>query len=222
VPSQRSGEIRAEELPHRREAAIGPGKDDVHHGEHGEEEATSSPLVHAGVDLTETAVRDWVKQAQVDAGERDGLTSDEREELARLRQENRRLREESARHISDAQNNPERTFPSFNGKSIPGAKEPLHRLIDREEQKKNRAAAIKTCEDIWGDYSGSGLECDEYPFASTYEGANRQDSTGKNVNRYSARLIDGTDNGNGGNVIGAVYSANRMLDNDPFYVKIIP
>ncbi|MDX2649390.1 transposase [Streptomyces sp. PA03-1a] len=45
-------------------------------------------------DLTETAVRDGVKQAEVGAGERDGLTSSEREELAALRQENRRLRED--------------------------------------------------------------------------------------------------------------------------------
>ena len=45
-------------------------------------------------DLTETAVRDWVKQAQVDAGEREGLTSYEQEELAALRWENRRLRED--------------------------------------------------------------------------------------------------------------------------------
>jgi len=46
-------------------------------------------------DLTETAVREWVKQAQLDAGERlDGLTSEERDELAKLRRENRRLRED--------------------------------------------------------------------------------------------------------------------------------
>ena len=45
-------------------------------------------------DLAETAVRKWVKQADVDAGRQEGLTSDEREELARLRRENRQLRED--------------------------------------------------------------------------------------------------------------------------------
>ncbi|MFC8720882.1 transposase, partial [Kitasatospora sp. NPDC057198] len=45
-------------------------------------------------DLTETAVRNWVRQSEVDAGERDGLTGDEREEPVRLRRENRRLRED--------------------------------------------------------------------------------------------------------------------------------
>ncbi len=45
-------------------------------------------------DLTETAVRSWVKQADIDAGHRDGLTTQEREELAQLRRENRRLRED--------------------------------------------------------------------------------------------------------------------------------
>ncbi|MEH1017566.1 hypothetical protein V6U90_31375 [Micromonospora sp. CPCC 206060] len=45
-------------------------------------------------DLTQAAVREWVKQADLDAGTRtDGLTSDEREELTRLRRENCRLRE---------------------------------------------------------------------------------------------------------------------------------
>jgi transposase len=45
-------------------------------------------------DLTETAVREWVKQADIDAGRRDGLTTAEREELAQLRRENRQLRED--------------------------------------------------------------------------------------------------------------------------------
>ena len=45
-------------------------------------------------DLTETAVRSWVKQADVDGGRQDGLTTEERQELAQLRRENRRLRED--------------------------------------------------------------------------------------------------------------------------------
>jgi transposase len=46
-------------------------------------------------DLTETAVREWVKQAEVDDGTRnDGLTSDERAELRALRAENRRLQQD--------------------------------------------------------------------------------------------------------------------------------
>src|SRR5437660_7366188 len=47
-------------------------------------------------DLTETAVREWVRQAERDAGTRQdgGLASGERQELAELRRENRRLRED--------------------------------------------------------------------------------------------------------------------------------
>jgi len=46
------------------------------------------------LELTETAVREWVRRADVDSGRREGLTTAEREELARLRKEVRVLREE--------------------------------------------------------------------------------------------------------------------------------
>ncbi|MER7251885.1 transposase [Kribbella sp. NPDC000426] len=47
-------------------------------------------------DLTETAVREWLRQAERDAGTRTdgGMTTSEKEELAQLRRENRRLRED--------------------------------------------------------------------------------------------------------------------------------
>ena len=43
------------------------------------------------------SIRNWVKQADRDSGKRqDGLTTEEKDELARLRRENRALREERA------------------------------------------------------------------------------------------------------------------------------
>jgi len=49
--------------------------------------------VAVDLDLTETALREWVKRADIDAGEGPpgALTSDERAELAHLRRENKRL-----------------------------------------------------------------------------------------------------------------------------------
>lgn len=47
------------------------------------------------LDLTQTALREWVRRAEADAGERqDVLTTEERQELARLRRENKQLRQE--------------------------------------------------------------------------------------------------------------------------------
>jgi transposase len=48
------------------------------------------------LDLTETALRRWVEQAEIDAGRgaAGALTTSEHEELVRLRRENRRLQME--------------------------------------------------------------------------------------------------------------------------------
>ena len=60
------------------------------------ESGKSVGAVARELDLAETAVRRWVQQAEVDGGRgRPGaLTTEEREELGRLRRENRTLRME--------------------------------------------------------------------------------------------------------------------------------
>ncbi|WP_157983505.1 NucA/NucB deoxyribonuclease domain-containing protein [Nocardiopsis sp. TNDT3] len=124
---------------------------------------------------------------------------------------------ESALHIRDALDYPERTFPSWLGKTVPGGKEePLHRLINRARQDDNRDTAVENCENVWGDYNGTLLNCDEYPFSSTYEGASLGNM------RYSSRLIEARDNQLAGARLGGMYARNRMLDGDAFYVQITP
>ena len=49
--------------------------------------------VAKNLDLTETVLREWVKRAEIDAGRGapEDLSSSERDELARLRRDNKRL-----------------------------------------------------------------------------------------------------------------------------------
>jgi transposase len=56
----------------------------------------STSRVAKDLGLTETAVREWVRQAEVDGGTADKgeLTSAEKQELTQLRRDNRILREE--------------------------------------------------------------------------------------------------------------------------------
>jgi len=59
------------------------------------DEGKTVASVARDLDLTETALREWVKRARADRTHgKTGLTTVEREELARLRKETRILREE--------------------------------------------------------------------------------------------------------------------------------
>ncbi|MBX6351184.1 MAG: IS3 family transposase [Clostridia bacterium] len=58
------------------------------------EQGMSIRQVARDLGVSENSLRKWVHQTAVDAGERDGLTTAEREELRRVRRENRILREE--------------------------------------------------------------------------------------------------------------------------------
>lgn len=58
--------------------------------------ASGEPIRQVAKDLgiSDQTLRNWVNQADVDAGKREGLTTEERAELRQLRKENRKLREE--------------------------------------------------------------------------------------------------------------------------------
>jgi len=54
----------------------------------------SIPKMAEELGIAGESLRRWIRQYEVDAGEREGLTTAEREELSRLRRENRILKQE--------------------------------------------------------------------------------------------------------------------------------
>ncbi|GAA3144792.1 hypothetical protein GCM10010466_39850 [Planomonospora alba] len=109
---------------------------------------------------------------------------------------------ELADHIADAQ-----------ASGLPGApdSDPLHRLTDPDLSQQNRDTACPRSLP-----RPPGKSCDEYPMASTHEGAH----TGNGD--FSRRMIDETQNSNGGSDLNTFYYNNRVIENDAFYVSIIP
>ncbi|MFJ8197150.1 NucA/NucB deoxyribonuclease domain-containing protein [Streptomyces sp. NPDC096152] len=132
-----------------------------------------------------------------------------------------------AAHIRQAFLVPQDTKPYMSAKKVPGqtAKDPLHRTVSSARIDKNRAAAVKQCKRYWGpNYASGGKECDEYPFASTYEGAAEAeyDPEVRKFN-FSVKPIPKDDNQAGGLLLKSFYAKNRIIDglDDGFIVKIV-
>ncbi|MEV8628571.1 NucA/NucB deoxyribonuclease domain-containing protein [Streptomyces sp. NPDC051079] len=132
-----------------------------------------------------------------------------------------------AEHIKQAFTNPGATKPLNALKNVPGdnLNEPLHRLfLDQRRRDRNRAVAVRECTRAWGaNYTDGGKECDEFPFATTYEGSAASEfDVHVEKNNFSVLPVPGAQNGAAGNLLSGFYNANRIIDGmeDGFIVKI--
>ncbi|MFG2116632.1 NucA/NucB deoxyribonuclease domain-containing protein [Streptomyces sp. NPDC048718] len=108
---------------------------------------------------------------------------------------------EVAKHIKDAQTS-----------GLPGAygsRTVLQRLYDESKIRANRR---KSCPESLP--RPAGKSCDEYAFASTYQG-------GSLLGKYSRRMVNATQNTDAGRALNTFYTVNRILNKDPFQVAIV-
>jgi hypothetical protein len=127
----------------------------------------------------------------------------------------------SGEHYQLAMTKPELTIPRVTDKKIPGIEggDPLTRLYrDTARRTENRNTAVAACVQEWGtNYPEGGFQCDEFPFASTREGAATTYNPGRN---FSVQRLPGPDNEAAGTWLGAWYSYDRILDGDIFNVNV--
>ncbi|WP_406346730.1 NucA/NucB deoxyribonuclease domain-containing protein [Streptomyces sp. NBC_00648] len=125
---------------------------------------------------------------------------------------------EVAGHIFVALHAPTLTYPRKFDKDIPGniwngEWKPLHRnypkfdAASEDVTKRNKAANDRACAGLTHD---PGEQCDEFPFASTKEGAGKGDGS------FSVRYVRQTDNSTAGARLSIWYGKDRILDGDAY------
>ncbi|MFD1145657.1 NucA/NucB deoxyribonuclease domain-containing protein [Saccharothrix hoggarensis] len=138
---------------------------------------------------------------------------------------------ESATFIRDAQNGGPIIAPANPGKKVPGRylESELHRLYSGYDTSKSikasRRKVHRTCVNYFGSNFAKGpngrtMQCDEYPFAATYENSARVNPA--SVWDYAVRPVEESHNGSAGGRYSAWLREDRILDGDPFYVIITP
>ncbi|WP_447002386.1 NucA/NucB deoxyribonuclease domain-containing protein [Saccharothrix isguenensis] len=137
----------------------------------------------------------------------------------------------SASFIRDAQNGGPNVEPAISGKQVPGkyGESELHRLYKAYDTTKSikasRRKIKRSCITYFGSKytqgsNGEKMQCDEYPFATTYENSSRVDPA--SVWNYAVRPVVATHNEAAGRYYGGWMTTDRLLDGDPFYVIIMP
>ncbi|MEU5347341.1 hypothetical protein AB0H18_42110 [Streptomyces sp. NPDC020766] len=134
-----------------------------------------------------------------------------------------------AAHIKKAQDDPENVYPGGIGTQIPGGRKsgkPLTRLYPNMNDdalsyyNANNRIARATCQQYDPNYGTPGLQCDEYPFRSTWEGAYYTEDVPGSYWKYSAKMVNGDQNGKAGSDLGAWYTRDHILAKDSFWVQI--
>ncbi|MFE0153660.1 LamG domain-containing protein, partial [Nonomuraea sp. NPDC059007] len=113
------------------------------------------------------------------------------------------------------------TFPVHPDKRLPGCYRPgamkdnyLHRE-DSEVAESVHKKTWKACTGIWGSYAPAGKECDEYPFAGSFERANAAPSM------FSLCPIRADHNGLAGTLLeNRFFIKDRVIVGDIYYNKL--
>ncbi|WP_433253916.1 NucA/NucB deoxyribonuclease domain-containing protein [Streptosporangium sp. CA-135522] len=113
------------------------------------------------------------------------------------------------------------TFPDLTqAKTIPGStpRNPLSRTRYSPDRKTNHAMSYEVCQLEFGEAvtKQPGMECDEFPFASTEQGA----AFAKPRHNFSVQMLSKAQNQGYGAVLTAWYSNNRILRTDKFYMRL--
>jgi hypothetical protein len=128
-----------------------------------------------------------------------------------------------ANHIYDALYKPLTTYPVKAGKVIPGDvwngnPRPLHRnwtnydAAAAEVTRKNRNAKDAACRGL--SRPNDTYQCDEFPFASTKEGAGFGDGN------FSVRYVPGAENSRAGTELADWYGSDRILHNNAYGIFV--
>ena len=115
----------------------------------------------------------------------------------------------------------------------------LHYLVDETAQDANRNIACPRANTTNGltrpTVNGVDYQCDEYPFASVYEGAASSaegprsfddcympDAPQTGDEGFSRCFVPWYENSSQGGIMGALYKRDQLLDGDPFQVLLAP